>query len=360
MQTTTTIISRDHREQLSLQEQIDIGIFRSRKRPDEEHRFIVACDARPLLALFDAAALGSRVYELMTIARPADILSYLHLTMIDVDEGVLNFVRNRIKAKEFFKEVNFENGIAFLDFDQCFTLMEDDNEDFERIWLSHRRSTYWSKKLLTLLSLTKEVQQSIRQIDDFLLQHEIKLIDHGQHHRDLIPKIDRLSLLENKAYRKSTLPEPLFTTIAQLIQQDDIRSVSCPFTDYPLWRLLVEEQIRRAQKSGLPAKEAFFLSGPDGYKMNLTGADTRYYPNEPEDWGGIVHVPYEGATGADLFIKPDWHNFRKDQAGEDGSLSNALFGKPCRYMLSDKDYGELGCASRREVGDWVLYRCNKG
>lgn len=85
--------------------------------------------------------------------------------------------------------------------------------------------------------------------------------------------------------------------------------------------------------------------------MNLTDVDTRLYLNEVKDWVGTVHIPYEGAIGADLFVKPDWYNFRQEYARENGRLSRALFDKPCRYMLSKKDYGELGCASKTQVSD---------
>lgn len=359
MQTTKQIISQDQRELLRMPEKICLGTFSTPSHPHVERRFIIACDARPLLALFEAAAFGSCIYELMTIRRPAEILHYLYLTIIDVDKTILDFVARKIKGKTYFKVVNLEGGIPFIEFDQCFTQMEEDNTDFERMWMHHRRSFFWKKKLSTLFALSQEVQRKIRQSGDFLSQHEISLIENGKHHRDFKLTIDRPSLLECSAYKKSNLPDPLFATIARLIKQEDINSVSFPFNDYPLWRLLVEEQIRRVEKNGRTAKEVFYLSGPDGCQMNLTGADMRRYPNEPEDWGGEVHIPYEGAVGGDLFIKPDWHNFRKDYADEDGSLSDALFGKQCRYMLSQQDFGELGCASRKVVGDWVLYSSHK-
>jgi len=355
MLSTDTLLSTDHRTRMLNPDQIDIGTFRTCKSAESHGQFIVELDARPLVALFESAKYGSRLYELMTISDPADVLHYLYLTILDVHEDVLSYVQRTIKFRTKFKNIAFENGISFAEFDSCFSRSDDEASDYERNWLTHRHSDYWNKKTHALLALTEEVQQRIRQLDDFLLQHEITLIDQGLHHRDALTHLDRLSLLENKAYAETRLPAPLFEIISQLIKKEDVQSVSCPLTDYPLWRLLVGEQIRRTQTTGLFPQEAFYLSSSDGGKMNLTGADNRPYPNEPQDWGGTVHVPYEGATGADLFIKPAWHNFHKAEANEAGSLSRALFGKPCRYMLSNKDYGELGCATRLQVGDWVLY-----
>lgn len=59
---------------------------------------------------------------------------------------------------------------------------------------------------------------------------------------------------------------------------------------------------------------------------DLTGADVLRFPNEMQDWGGVVHLPYEGAVGCDLFIKPEWLAFHKAHAEPGGSLSRANFG----------------------------------
>lgn len=355
MHSIKSLLSEEKRALLHAPDRLNIGRYRSLGSKREDHEFIVALDAQPLSTLFDAASDGSRLYELMTITRPADVLHYLHLTMLDVSEEVLSSVKGAIKFKTRFKEISFENGISFTEFDSCFYLRGDDTEPYEENWVTHRTGSYWHKKMHALLSLTKEIQQRVRQINDFLIQHEIKLVDLGLHHRDALTHIDRLPLSVNKAYSQTKLPSPLFEMIAQLIKRDDVKSVSCPFTDYPLWRLLVEEQIRRTQASGLPPKEAFYLSSCDGGQMNLTGADSRRYPNEPQDWGGTVHVPYEGATGGDLFIEPDWHRFPWALEGEGGKFSRVSASKPCRFLLSEKNYTNLECASRTQIGNWILY-----
>jgi hypothetical protein len=89
---------------------------------------------------------------------------------------------------------------------------------------------------------------------------------------------------------------------------------------------------------------------------DLTGADVLRFPNEMQDWDGEVHLPYEGAVGCDLFINPEWLASHKAHAEPGGSLSRALLGKPCRYVLSPHDFGELACAQRTVLGEWVLYR----
>jgi hypothetical protein len=51
-------------------------------------------------------------------------------------------------------------------------------------------------------------------------------------------------------YRVS-LPEPVARKILQLIQQDDVRSVSCNFDDPELWRKLIAEQVLSESLAGM-------------------------------------------------------------------------------------------------------------
>ena len=121
---------------------------------------------------------------------------------------------------------------------------------------------------------------------DYLLQHEINLIDHKRHRIDYLPSIDRLVSWEVMVGPKTTLEKPLFELICKLIKSEKVQSVSCPFQDYALWRVLVEEQVRRAESTGLPPQQALFLSGPDSGLPHI----------DASNWGGEAHIPYEGAT----------------------------------------------------------------
>jgi len=140
------------------------------------------------------------------------------------------------------------------------------------------------------------------------------------------------------------IPDLLFVAILDLIRRDDVCSVSCPFTDHALWRILVQEQVRRAKVTGLLLQRAFGLCGPDS---GLAGINA-------EDWGGDVHIPYEGACGADLFILPEWHRFFVEKVRDGGKLRWAVH-KSCHHILLCGDYGELACAMRTAIGDWTLY-----
>ena len=132
--------------------------------------------------------------------------------------------------------------------------------------------------------------------------------------------------------------------IAELVKRPDVQSVSCPFNNEDLWRLLVQEQIRRQSLSGLHLQHAFGLSGPDGG-----------LPFDPADWGGYVHIPYEGACDADLFINPDWRRFDLNAGMGSGSLMEVTLNKPCHHLLVKGHHKETDCATRTQGADWTLY-----
>lgn len=146
----------------------------------------------------------------------------------------------------------------------------------------------------------------------------------------------------NTGKPEEELPESVIRLIGELIKRDNVQSVSCPFNNSSAWRLLVAEQIRRAALIGKPPQEVFKLSGPDGG----LGFD-------PREWGGEVHIPYEGAAGADLFVGPEWRNFNRET--KFSTLSTSY-----HYLLLGRDLGQLECAIRSEVGNgWFLYESTR-
>jgi hypothetical protein len=192
--------------------------------------------------------------------------------------------------------------------------------------------------------LVHAAQARLRQCDDYLLQNELRSIDAGRHRRDFFVDISRNPQTTANGWKEQSVPEPVISMIHELIQRDDVHSVSCPFEDRALWRKLVETQVRRAEATGQSLQKAFCLCGPDSG-----------LPNVPvDDWGGEVHIPYEGACGSDLFILPSWHRFFAEEVREGGQLRQAVR-KPCHHILLRGDHGELVCATRQVIGDWTLY-----
>jgi len=149
------------------------------------------------------------------------------------------------------------------------------------------------------------------------------------------------------------LSASLLAALARIVLLETVRSVSCPFRDPAAWRVLVTEQRRRSEATGLSPQLAFGLSGPDAGLPHVPLAA----------WGGHVHIPYEGAAPADLFIRPSWRLMFPEYGGVDGTLSAVVHGLEspgvgyfCHHLLTNEDLGELGCAGREELGEgWLHY-----
>lgn len=146
----------------------------------------------------------------------------------------------------------------------------------------------------------------------------------------------------NNGCAQEDLPDSVIKLIGELIKHDNVQSVSCPYNNLKVWRLLVAEQEYRAQRTSKSPQEAYTLAGPDsGFSF------------DPREWGGEVHIPYEGACTADLFIAPQWRNFYRE-------TNSATLSTSYHYLLVKEDLGELHCAKRRVIGDgWYLYESTR-
>lgn len=153
------------------------------------------------------------------------------------------------------------------------------------------------------------------------------------------------AMQDHLAAQYPTITDEFHRLIESLVRLATVNSVQCPLLDRETWVILTKEQQRRARKTGLPLEEALFLSGPD----------SGMWPVNYIEMGGEVHVPYEGAPAADLFILPHWFNFAAERAQGPGSLRRALWGKQCHFVLSGQDFGELSSAYRTKFGGWILY-----
>ncbi len=201
--------------------------------------FLIETDARPLAMLAESAARGYRVYEFMSLRRPAELLRYFSARMAHVH------------------------------------------------WRDFEREAPFDVSAMTVPPL------------------------------------------------RSMLPPALVDALRMLVSRADVHSVSCDLKDYPLWRLLVAEQVRRAEKTSLPPQSAFGLCGPEGWPPSFITA---------REWGGYVHHPYEGVVPCDIYFLPHWRYF-----------DFADMQSTCKYLLTRRDFGERECALRSVFDGWFLY-----
>ena len=139
-------------------------------------------------------------------------------------------------------------------------------------------------------------------------------------------------------------PTAVVKLIKVLIKRTDVQAVSFPYTDERVWRALVQEQLERARGTGRHRQNVFGLSGPD---CGL--------PFDPSDWGGYVHIPYEGMAEADLFVKSPSRGFHLPYARGGGDLTAAMLGKQCQHALIHGEHAEIDSATRTLVEGWTLY-----
>jgi hypothetical protein len=348
-------IDSDVRNLLSTPNQLDlsatVGFAEDRGLP-----FHVEIDAVPLLILVEEVALGARIYEFLSIRKPGDIQNYLRIKPIAVCESVAALFAKDPRERFPRPALCGEGYLPFVKFDSAFRWSGDDTVPGDERWLLCRSQPHWGELFTSLLGHITNLQKRLRQSDDYLARTEIARIDAVNHGRDFLPETRRYCLAKRDVPDITKLPASFFEIIEDLIARDNVQSVSCPSSDYWLWRRLVEEQVHRSEKTGKKPQSIFHLSGSDG-GVGLAPV---------EDWGGEVHIPYEGACMADLFIQPDWRYSFPESDTEGGKLSDILYpagrgyGRDqCHYLLTQKDLGELQCAKRTSVGDgWVLYQSN--
>jgi hypothetical protein len=339
---------------------LHVGSYCEKGQPFE---FQVEIDARPLSLLIEEAGKGRRVYELLSIERPGDLLNYLWIRVADGAPRLAEYVAGRYKqARRSNQPIESVPGLPFTEFDSYFVLDGDDTRPDAQIWRTFCDSEVWRQKLTSLLSVVRRGQATLKQQNDFLIQHEMSLKVRGLHHLDFAAKVDRDGQLMAAVPAQSALPPNLFEVIVRLAKQEDVRSVSCPFTDYWLWRELVAEQVRRSIARGLEPMAALSLNGPDS---GVPFVHDRLCRTDRE-WGGDIHIPCEGTCSADLFVQPEYFGFSFAQARAAPTLSQAVFGadaealdKACTYLLTPSlNLGEIASAKRTVVSDWALYGPN--
>lgn len=138
----------------------------------------------------------------------------------------------------------------------------------------------------------------------------------------------------------------LIAFLAEFVRRSDVNSVSMPVDDEAIWSVLVTEQKRRASLTGKHLQHAFGLSGPDsGLSFNTA------------DWGGYVHIPWEGMCGADLVMRPHWRVFDPRGVMSTGTRKFwDILRLPCHHVMVWGDrHPPIDTASRMTVGGWTFY-----
>lgn len=312
----TRLLSNEEWLQCADHQTLNPGPYRGWGRKDD-CPFTVAIDAKPLAILIESAMRGYRVYELMSLHRPGDVLQYFQIRLIDVDRDVQDRARNSHRQRNPCpRDEDDSSELLLPDFDRLFSWEGDDTTPEARCWLMFRSEPTWRERMTNFFGLVVKCQQQLHNQGDYLVRHELDRITQGTHWRDFVSDLPRHPDVIDCPPAKTGLSPALFQLIEDLISRETVQSVSCPLEDYALWRILVEQQVRRAERSGKPPQEAFKLGGPDSGLPFVVA----------EDWGGKVHIPYEGACTGGVFIKPGWRKF-----------SFETMRSTCQFLLTQED-----------------------
>ena len=322
--------------------------------------FSFLLDAGPLKRLIADASSGRRVYELMSVRRPADLYDYLWVEIADGASALAAYARERYKGWNRYRNpLGTDCAMQLVEFDSYFRYDGEDTDEYYYRWLAFRDSETWHKILNSLLEVVRIGQAEVRKHDDFLAINELSAIENCIHHCDFLPKIIRDGRRIDATGWGGEVPKDLYSLILKLAVRSNVNSVSCPYIDADLWRSLVSEQVRRAKLQNADPQLTYALNGPDGGIPYLSDGRSRM----DLEWGGYVHIPYEGACGSDLFIQPDWFEVDFNTARTSSSFNEAVFGlwgrvgvKSCKYFVTHLlDLGPLPSASRTVVDSWAVY-----
>lgn len=344
-----------HVEWAVLNQSLEVDLYYHVRRDGQwkKRHLTLQVDARALGALAESAARGHRLYEFMRLERLGDILRYWWVEASDVGVEFIERVNARMSVAERIRFRQGESSLAlpFIVLDACFWRQElrwtdPDADELDRVWVDYRQRNPEQAILEVMLSIVQAAQVRLRASAKALQAHELALIDARRHSRDRWPKLAPVAFGCSVPAACTHLNAGLFEAIVSLARRDEVRSLSCSFDDPILWQELVWVQVQRAQRENCASSEALLLAGPDGGLSHF----------EADDRGGDIHIPYEGARDADVFVKPQWYAFDERLARSSGSVYAGLHEKAHRYALMEGYFGEFRDDECVRIGDWSLYR----
>jgi len=339
------LITDDERALCATAIRLDYGPYQDHWHRESDAPFVVDLDAEPLLLLAESASRGDRVYELMRIHRPGDVMHYVRIQSVALSQYLWGRIKDHHVTDGRWGPMDGSR-IPFVAFDKLFVWQGDDTGEESSLWLRHReRDAFWRDWPSRLLDMVKGWQSRLRDSEDALTLHEIGLMDRCIHKQDFEPVVRRVQYPYPRKGADVVLPSGVLEVIRSLAARDEVKSVYYPFEDLPAWRMLVLEQVRRTARLGLPPREAFDLVGPDGG----LGFD-------PRDWGGEVHIPYEGLCIRDVLVEPNWFYMALEESKPGEPLTTKWKEGSCIYLLTRKDRGEIAAARRTVLSDgWLMY-----
>ncbi|MFZ5541403.1 MAG: hypothetical protein ACOY5V_16855, partial [Pseudomonadota bacterium] len=246
---------------------LDVGLP-GRRVGDQPFRVEVSADA--VAQLIDDAAGALRVYELFAVRRPGDLLKYLSLAVLEAPHGV------RRKAARFAEQTD----IGWLEFGQILESVADDRGPIDEAWFAAIEGDSFRGFVARWFEAVRAAQYRLRHDGSRLVRNEIRLLDRAEHPFDRRPDIAWQRSLRRREPPSSAGDEALAAVVAEMLDSEDIDSVSARYgVAFPVLRLLCERQLQRAESSGCEPFEAFpiFVLGDPSVDADVWGACVSWF-----------------------------------------------------------------------------------
>ncbi|MCP8899273.1 hypothetical protein [Gilvimarinus xylanilyticus] len=295
----------------------------------------ITVNAKALRYLVEDAKVGIRVFELLSIARPGELLNYLLLSFDESNPSLLANIKSSLKqySSGLYTEVRDQNQNLYLPLtalDKRFGLELSSSSDLHRDWQNSRTLTpFWNDYLTDLFQLIKAEQNSIYKSPDPLIRAEISLIEAIAHPQQFVRALDRQPILRtNQPYIR--MPESLVERLIELVDQYSIQSVSAEEGGYVFWHELLKRQISL---------------GTENLELRC-GCDHPKPPFIASHVGGAI----DNGVEAELMVRPSWKAVTAEQCEKKQQLPY-----PAKVLVTEQDWPGMTFVDHERIEGWNIY-----
>ena len=308
----------------------------------------VSVNAKALKLLIEGALRGPRLYELIHLTRPGDILHYLWFDFDKMPSSYVKFLQGRIDSHcpWLFFDINKNMGsLPVLLADELYPYQYEDTDTETGYWLAFRADLAWMDLLNTYFAIVKQFQNVIRSSNNTLITRVLRQVDSGHHAYDYLAKIERHNEIVSPRLHDQ-MTEKVICRIVTIVKEMNIETFAAEERGEGLWLALCELQLERAGRNGTP--------------LRMFSSDAGV-PFDPLSIGCDIHVSCEGMVIGELTVLPTWREFNKYKAEENKSLQAGLGGyqfneyPECRILISQIDFGVIKGFEKETIGNWYIY-----
>ncbi len=203
---------------------------------------IARLSAQHLARLIADVAQGYRIYDLMMIRRPNDLLDFLTVT---VEEGWHNLQESPLMGDEDKEHLRKHEALSFRGFVAGIT---DDDEVLLGDWRIFLDKGLGQHLLSACMEAVQQAQEAVRQSSDLLTTEEIKLFDEYRHPIDQALRNSGVQCVSRGAPRtiQPAYPTSLYAIVERMFRSPSLGSmVYRGDADFSLLKLACAECARR-------------------------------------------------------------------------------------------------------------------